>query len=780
MMLTMKNKTWFSKLSLFLLLYVIWSLLQAPTLAIKQSYIVYFGSHAHGPEVSEADFDRVTDSHYDFLGSFLGSKEIAKDAIIYSYQRHINGFSANLEEEMAAEIEKHPKVVSVFLNQGRQLHTTHSWEFMLMEKEIGGVIHPSSLWEKANFGEDIIIGNLDTGVWPKSKSFSGTGYGPIPSKWKGICQNDTVPCNRKLIGARYFNQGYTNFTGPLNSALNNALDHEGHGSHTLSTAGGNFVPSASVLGVGNGTAKGGSPKARVAAYKVCWKPINGSECFDNDIMAAFDMAIHDGVDVLSMSLGGNPTDYFNDGMSIGAFHAVKNGIVVISSAGNSGPKSGTVTNVAPWMITVGASTLDREFESFVKLHNGKQFKGASMSKPLPTGDKFYPLISAAHAKAANASAKDAMLCKPGTLDPKKAKGKILACLRGETARVDKGEQAALAGAVGMILCNDKLDGNEIIADPHVLPATQINYKDGVAVFAYINSTNDPLGYITAPTAKINKRPAPFMASFSSVGPSQVTPEILKPDVTAPGVNIIAAYTGEASPSEENFDKRRIPFITMSGTSMSCPHVSGVVGLLKKLHPDWSPSAIKSALMTTARRRDNTKSPILDGSFIKATPFNYGAGHIRPNRAMDPGLVYDLTVNDYLDFLCASGYNQTLLELFTEAPYKCPKSASLLDFNYPSITVTNLSRSVNVTRKLKNVGSPGTYVARVREPIGISVHVEPKILKFESIGEEKSFKLTVTKKTAGMGTEDYVFGVIIWSDGNHYVRSPIVVGMPLGH
>ena len=186
------------------------------------------------------------------------------------------------------------------------------------------------------------------------------------------------------------------------------------------------------------------------------------------------------------------------------------------------------------------------------------------------------------------------------------------------------------------------------------------------------------------------------------------------------------------------------------------------------------------MFSTARRRDNTKSPILDGSFIKATPFSYGAGHIRPNRAMDPGLVYDLTVNDYLDFLCASGYNQTLLELFTEAPYKCPKSASLLDFNYPSITVTNLSRSVNVTRKLKNVGSPGTYVARVREPIGISVHVEPKILKFESIGEEKSFKLTVTKKTPGMGTEDYVFGVIIWSDGNHYVRSPIVVGMPLGH
>ncbi|GMY36573.1 subtilisin-like protease SBT5.4 [Fagus crenata] len=761
----------FSKLSVFFLLFIISSLFQAPAFAIKHSYIVYLGSHAHGPEVSAADLDRVTDSHYDFLGSFLGSHEKAKDAIIYSYQRNINGFSATLEEEIAAEIAKHPKVVSVFLNQGRKLHTTHSWEFMLLEKE--GVIHPKSLWKRAKFGEDIIIANLDTGVWPKSESFSDEGFGPIPSKWKGICQNDTiVPCNRKLIGARYFNTGYANYSGPLNSSLNSALDHEGHGSHTLSTAGGNFVPGASVLGVGNGTAKGGSPKARVASYKVCWPPVNGTECFDDDIMAAFDMAIHDGVDVLSVSLGGDATDYLNDPLSIAAFHAIKKGIVVICSAGNSGPTLGTVENFSPWMITVAASTLDREFQAFVELQNGLRFKGESMSKPLAE-DTFYPLISAAQAKAANASAENAMLCMEGTLDPEKVKGKILACLRGKTARMDKGQQAALAGAAGMILCNDKSSGNELIADPHVLPASQINYADGVAVFAYINSTDDPLGFITAPTAQLNKKPAPYMASFSSKGPNQITPEILKPDITAPGVNIIAAYTGAASPTNEDFDKRRVPFITMSGTSMSCPHVSGVVGLLKKLQPHWSPSAIKSAIMTTARARDNTASPILDGSFDKATPFSYGAGHIRPNRAMNPGLVYDLTVNDYLDFLCAIGYNETSIELFAEGPYHCPKSASLLDFNYPSITVPNLSGSVAVTRKLKNVGSPGTYAARVHAPIGISVHVEPNILKFENVGEEKSFKLTFKAKEAGVA-KDYVFGELIWSDGKHYVRSPIVV------
>lgn len=153
-----------------------------------------------------------------------------------------------------------------------------------------------------------------------------------------------------------------------------ARDLEGHGSHTLSTAAGNFVPGANVFGLGNGTASGGSPRARVAAYKVCWPPVNGSECFDADILKAFDMAIHDGVDVLSVSLGGDPIDYFEDGLSIGAFHAVKNGVVVVCSAGNSGPTPGTVSNVSPWMITVGASTLDREFEAFVQLGNGLHLK----------------------------------------------------------------------------------------------------------------------------------------------------------------------------------------------------------------------------------------------------------------------------------------------------------------------------------------------------------------------------------------------------------------------
>ncbi|CAL5406137.1 unnamed protein product [Camellia sinensis] len=748
------------------------SLLHRPTLAIKKSYVVYFGCHSHGLEVSSFDLDKVTESHYEFLGSFLGRNK-AKEALFYSYTRHINGFAATLEDEEVAQIANHPKVISLFLNQGRKLYTTRSWDFLGLEND--GVIHSSSIWKKARFGEDTIIANLDTGVWPESKSFSDEDMGPIPSKWKGICQNKadaSFHCNRKLIGARYFNKGYAAAVGALNSSFDSPRDTEGHGSHTLSTAGGNFVPGANVFGFGNGTAKGGSPKARVAAYKVCWPPVGGNECFDADVLAGFDMAIHDGVDVISVSLGGDPMALFNDSVAIGSFHAVRNGIVVICSAGNSGPADGTVSNIAPWQITVGASTMDRQFPSYVILGNKMRFKGESLStEALP--NKLFPIISAADAKAANASVGDALLCKPGSLDPKKAKGKILVCLRGDNARVDKGQQAALAGAVGMVLANNQLSGNEIIADPHVLPASHINYIDGGAVFAYVNHTRYPMAYITHPTTRLGTKPAPFMAAFSSKGPSTITPEILKPDITAPGVSVIAAYTEAQGPTNQDFDKRRVLFNSVSGTSMSCPHISGIVGLLKTLYPTWSPSAIKSAIMTTATTQDNIKEPLTNASNFKATPFSYGAGHVQPNRAMDPGLVYDLTPNDYLNFLCALGYNQTQIAMFSKSPYKCPNPISLANFNYPSITILALNGSTTVTRTLKNVGSPGTYSAHVQNPAGISVFVQPESLKFGKVGERRTFKVTM-KVEGGNKGRDYVFGELTWSDGKHHVRSPIVV------
>ncbi|KAL8144842.1 hypothetical protein AgCh_003163 [Apium graveolens] len=368
---------------------VLLSLLHTTTFATeKRSYVVYMGAHSHGQSVSSADLDRVTESHYMFLQSFLAKTEEAKDAIFYSYTRHINGFAATLDDEAAARIARHPHAVSVFLNKGRKLHTTRSWEFMGLEDD--DVILPGLMWEKARFGEDASIGNLDTGVWPESMSFSDEGLGPVPSKRKGICQNDVdsgFHCNSsefdRILTYISYHEGSWLEQDILTKGMLLQLDllirpktlrdAGGQGSRTLSTAGGSFVPRASVFDFGNGTAK--------------------------DILAAFDVSIDDGVDVLSVSLGNDDVGFFNDSVAIGSFHAVKHGIFVVCAAGNSGPNASTVANVAPWQFRVGASIMDRQFPNYVTLGNKIQFKGESLSiKALPSKD-FYPIIQSKDVKA---------------------------------------------------------------------------------------------------------------------------------------------------------------------------------------------------------------------------------------------------------------------------------------------------------------------------------------------------------------------------------------------
>ncbi|RHN63362.1 putative tripeptidyl-peptidase II [Medicago truncatula] len=682
-------------------------------------------------------------------------------------------------KQLSFQVCKHPNVVSIFLNEKYELYTTRSWDFLGLER--GGGFPKDSLW-KRSLGEDIIIGNLDSGVWPESKSFSDEGYGPIPKKWHGTCQTtkgnpDNFHCNRKLIGARYFNKGYLAVPIPIrnpNETFNSARDFEGHGSHTLSTAGGNFVANASVFGNGNGTASGGSPKARVAAYKVCW-----SGCTDADILAGFEAAISDGVDVLSVSLGGPTQEYSQNSISIGSFHAVANNIIVVASGGNSGPAPSTVSNLEPWTLTVAASTIDRDLASYVILGNKKIFKGESLSEHELPPHKLYPLISAADAKFDHVSAVKALLCINGSLDSDKAKGKILVCLRGNNNRVDKGVEASRVGAVGMILANDEGSGGEIIADAHLLPASHVSFKDGDLIFKYVNNTKSPVAYITRVKTQLGVKASPSIAAFSSRGPNTIEPSILKPDITAPGVNIIAAYSEALSPSANSYDKRRTPFNTMSGTSMSCPHVAGLVGLLKSIHPDWSPAAIKSAIMTTATTKDNIGGQVLDSSQEEATPNAYGAGHVRPNLAADPGLVYDLNITDYLNFLCGRRYNSSQLKLFYGRPYTCPKSFNLIDFNYPAITIPDfkIGQPLNVTRTVTNVGSPSKYRVHIQAPVEFLVSVNPRRLNFKKKGEKREFKVTLTLKKGTTYKTDYVFGKLVWTDGKHQVGIPISIKYP---
>ncbi|XP_004492919.1 subtilisin-like protease Glyma18g48580 [Cicer arietinum] len=765
----------------------------------KKCYIVYLGAHSHGPRPTSFELEIATNSHYDLLSSTLGSLEKAKGAMIYSYNKHINGFSALLEEEEAADIAKNRNVVSVFLSKSHKLQTTRSWEFLGLHRN-----GKNTAWQKGRFGENSIIANIDTGVWPESKSFSDKGYGPIPSKWRGgkACQIRQFgklkknPCNRKLIGARFFSNAFEAYYGKLQPSLLTARDFVGHGTHTLSTAGGNFVPGASIFGIGNGTVKGGSPRARVATYKVCWSLTDVADCFGADVLAAIDQAISDGVDIISLSAAGQylvrPEDIFTDEVSIGAFHALSRNILLVASAGNDGPTLGSVVNVAPWVFTIAASTLDRDFSSTVTFGNNQQITGASLFVNLPPNQAF-SLILSTDAKFANASIRDALLCRPGTLDPSKVKGKIVSCLReGNIKSVAEGQEASSAGAKGLLLGNRRPQGRTTLSEPHVLSCVSKPWKEPnktTPAAPERSGSHAPISDITSMDSKITsgttirfsrpktfygRKPAPLMASFSSRGPNKIQPSILKPDVTAPGVNILAAYSLFASASNLLSDNRRgFPFNVLQGTSMSCPHVAGIAGLIKTLHPNWSPAAIKSAIMTTATTQDNTNRPIQDASEkTLATPFAYGAGHVQPNLAIDPGLVYDLGLKDYLNFLCAYGYNQQLISALNfNGTFICSGSHSITDLNYPSITLPNLGLNVvNVTRTVTNVGPPSTYIAKAQLP-GYKIVVVPNSLSFKKTGEKKTFQVIV-QATSVTPRRKYQFGDLQWTNGKHIVRSPI--------
>ncbi|KAF3569294.1 hypothetical protein DY000_02011052 [Brassica cretica] len=338
--------------------------------------------------------------------------------LLYTYNSAIHGFSTRLTPEEADSLMTHPGVISV-----------------LPEKR------------------DIVVGVFDTCVWPESKSFDDEGYGPFPPTWKGGCDTGTnftaSLCNRKLVGARFFARDYEAINGPVDEPIQSRSprDGTGHGTHTSSTAAGSVVQGASLLGFANGIAS----RARVAVYKVCW--INGG-CLSSDILAGMDKAIEDNVNVMSISISEIAVDYYGDIMAIGAFAAMERGIFVSCSAGNRGPSSYSIRNVAPWITTVGAGTIDRDFPALVILGNGQNYSGASLFK----GDALPPkLLSFVY--AGNASNNDTgNLCYPETLIPEKVKGKIVMCEDGGNSRVHKGEVVKAAGGLGMILPNTADDG----------------------------------------------------------------------------------------------------------------------------------------------------------------------------------------------------------------------------------------------------------------------------------------------------------------------------------
>ncbi|KAG4188631.1 hypothetical protein ERO13_A08G177700v2 [Gossypium hirsutum] len=639
-------------------------------------------------------------------------------------------------------------VVRVIPNHILKLHTTRSWDFLgLSQTNVG-----------AQLQGDVVIGLLDTGIWPEHESFNDQGLGAPPSKWKGTCQGANFTCNNKIIGGRYYNSENWYYEGDLKSPR----DSEGHGTHTSSTAAGDRVPGASYYGLANGTARGGVPGARIAMYKVCWS----FGCGAADILAAFDDAIADGVDIISVSLGSVfPVPYDVDPIAIGAFHAMKYGILTSSSAGNSGPWPYSVSNYAPWTLTVAASTIDRKFVAKAVLGNGKAFTGLSINSFELYG-KTYPLIWGGDAAnySAGASQDLSKYCITGSMNSYKVEGKIVFC-----EVLWDGTGVLLANGVGTIMADDEITD---FAFNYPLPATQISTSDGEKILDYIKTTENPIATILLGET-LTDYMAPYVVSFSSRGPNPITPDILKPDLTAPGVDILAAWSPIAPPSIDWEDPRSVDYNIISGTSMSCPHASGAAAYVKAAHPDWSPAAVKSALMTTATVVDPNKHEDLE--------FAYGSGQINPTQAIKPGLVYDANETDYISFLCKQGYNTTTVRLITgDNSSVCGNTLNgrAWDLNYPSFSLAvEDGKQIDgvFTRTVTNVGSANsTYTVQMYSPPEFSISVEPEVLSFSTIGEKKSF----TVKVGGgfISQQKITSGAIIWTDESeqYRVRSPVVV------
>ncbi|CAN8312670.1 unnamed protein product [Cochlearia groenlandica] len=701
--------------------------------------------------------------------------------IVHTYKHGFTGFAARLTAEEAKVIAKKQGVVSVFPDPNYKLHTTHSWDFLKYQTSVKIDSGPSSS-AVSDGSYDSIIGILDTGIWPESESFNDKDMGPIPSRWKGTCMEakdfNSSNCNRKIIGARFYKNPEDD------SEYFTSRDVIGHGSHVSSTAAGSAVENASYYGVAPGTAKGGSPNARIAMYKVC----NPGGCTGSSILAAFDDAIADGVDVLSLSLGAPSyarIELNTDPIAIGAFHAVEQGILVICSAGNDGPNTGTVVNTAPWIMTVAANTIDRDLESDVLLGVNKVIKGEGIHFGNVSKSPVYPLIHGKSAKKADASEGTARTCESGSLDPDKVKGKIVLCenVDGSYYASNAKDEVKSKGGIGCIFVDDR---SRAVASAYgAFPTTVIDSKEADEIFSYLNSTKDPVATIL-PTVTVEKfTPAPAIAYFSSRGPSSLTRNILKPDIVAPGVNILASWViGDINAAPEG---KAPPLVNIeSGTSMSCPHVSGIAARLKSENPSWSPAAIRSAIMTTAVQMTNTGSHITTETGAKATPYDFGAGQVTIFGSSSPGLIYETNHIDYMNFLCYYGFtSDQTRKMSNRLPqgFACPEQSNkgdISNINYPSISVSNFNgeESRRINRTVTNVASrfvgdeDTVYTVSVDAPKELLVRVIPRRLHFKKVGDKLSYQVIFSSSTSKL--QEDAFGLITWSSGMYIVRSPFAV------
>ncbi|CAK7337692.1 unnamed protein product [Dovyalis caffra] len=731
----------------------------ASTFANSDTYIIHMDQSAMPKAFS--------DHHNWYLATISSISDTAESTFsktskhIYTYTSSVHGFSASLTKSELDALKKSPGYIYSTRDRQLKVHTTHTSEFL-------GLSSSSGAWPAANYGEDMIIGLVDTGIWPESESFGDEGMTEVPSRWKGKCEPGTkFPsslCNKKLIGARYYNKGLLASDPKIKISMNSTRDTDGHGTHTASTAAGNYVKGASYFGYANGTARGMAPRARIAMYKAIWE----YEVNESDVLAAIDQAIQDGVDILSLSLTvATEDDLFleDDSIAVASFAAMEKGVFVVASAGNTGPNYYTLVNGAPWLLTIGAGTIDREFEGALTLGDGNHFSFTTVY-PGNYSLSQKPLVFMDGCESVE--------------ELKRVRDKIIVC-KDNLSFSDQIENAASARVSGAVFINNYTSLSEYDTRSS-FPAVYIGLQDGQMVIDYIRKSKDPRGTVEFRKTVIGTKPAPRVDGYSSRGPFASCRNVLKPDLLAPGTLVLASWSPISSVAEVRSRSLFSKFNLLSGTSMASPHVAGVAALIKKAHPDWSPAAIRSALMTTADSLDNTLTPIKDASNddLPATPIDIGSGHINPTKSLDPGLIYDATAEDYVKLLCAMNYTKKQIQIITGSSHNCENRS--LDLNYPSFIAyfdSDVSESKKKVvhkfqRTLTNVGEGiSSYTAKLTGMEGIKVTVEPQKLAFKKKHEKLSYTLTLEGPKSMK--EDLVHGSLSWvhDGGKCVVRSPIV-------
>ncbi|KAL6010755.1 hypothetical protein ACLOJK_001197 [Asimina triloba] len=626
-----------------------------------QTYIIHM-DHSHNPY----SFDTNESWHRSVLSSFSSRQTAsAEEMLVYSYSHVMHGFSARLTPYQLSELEKLLAHRATFKESFGKLFTTHTPTFL-------GLKHRSGLWPASAYGEDVIIGIINTAVWSQSENFNDRGMPPVPDRWKGKCESgeDFTPsmCNRKLIGARFFTKGLTASGRNFRSAFgcNSPRDNFGHGTNAHGVHGSWRIRIWDQVLRVCGRQRGLAPRARVAMYKV---PVISDTVAATDLLAGMDQAIADRVDVMSLSLGFDQNPLYADAIAIGALSAVENGIFVACAAGNDGPWPGTTYNAAPWIMTVGAGTADRHFRPAVTLGNDLTLGGASYSPDS---------ILIAHAPLYYGKG-----CLDSSSDPSEVAGKVvLRYVSNGTNIFRQFQEVSRSNATAGIFMMDTTDMNP---EDYCIPSLVLTSGDAAASIRRnaIETKSATVKETRFKITRLGAKPAPQVAEFSSRGPDPIKPD--------------RGTVGQVT-----------DYALVSGASIASPHGAGVVALLKAIYKDWSPAAIRSAIMTTATPTENTNSTMRD-----------------QYKAVGPGL--------------------RRLHL-RHTGWTCPTTPT--DLNHPSFmavfpNTTTFPAVKNFSTVVTNVGADSAvYKAATEAPCALKIRTDPDTLTFNSRNQKQGFAVSV--------------------------------------